>query len=108
MNAYASVLERLAERTGAPPRGPDGRRMARCPALVPGTDSRAWQVYAETHEVRGRTGARFVLLVQRCPRCGCTHIHTARLSFTSGVRTAPCGAPYVVHAAALLEGGGRA
>ncbi|MDP9395147.1 MAG: hypothetical protein M3Q27_13280, partial [Actinomycetota bacterium] len=32
MSAYAGVLERLAERTGAPPRGPDGQRMARCPA----------------------------------------------------------------------------
>ncbi len=32
VSAYAGVLERLAERTGAPPRGPDGQRMARCPA----------------------------------------------------------------------------
>ncbi len=31
-------------------------------SVVPDSDSRVWQVYAETHEVTGRTGARFVLL----------------------------------------------
>ncbi len=74
-------------------------------SLVPDSDSRVWQIYAETHEVRGRTGARFVLLVRQCPRCGCTHIHTARLSFTSGIRSAACGARYVIHADTSATGG---
>ncbi len=83
------------------------RAAATALSVVPDTDNRVWQVHAETHEVTGRTGPRLVLLAPRCHRCGRTHVHTARVSFTSGIRTAPCGARYVVHAA-HLEGGGRA
>ncbi len=64
-----------------------------------------WQVYAIAYRVAGRSGERLALIAAMCPRCGRTHVHTARVSFTSGIRTAPCGARYVVHVDTSIAGG---
>ncbi len=69
----------------------------------PSRSTVVWHVHAQTFRVLGRTRDRFALVVLNCPRCSRAHEHCAPPEFISGMRTAPCGVRYVVHA---LEGGG--
>lgn len=55
-------------------------------------------VYADTSIVTSRSGKTSQLLVVRCPFCGpdVAHQHRAKVTFDFGLRTSPCGSPYVV------------
>jgi hypothetical protein len=57
-------------------------------------------VFAHTYSTAARSGrVSLCMVVVRCPGgCGYSHRFIARQSFTTGVRTAPCGARFVLHA----------
>lgn len=55
------------------------------------TSPSTWQVPVTAYEVVGCRGRRrLVLLVEQCPYCRRSHLHSARIDFVSGTRTAAC------------------
>lgn len=58
--------------------------------------TRHWHVHPAAFLVAGRTRDRLVLIVAICPRCRKSHTHAAPPDFAAGMRTAACGARYVV------------
>lgn len=68
--------------------------------MVPRTDDRTLQVWAQVFYVVGTRGRLRCVLLVRCGFCRAMHQHTAKADFINGQRKASCGqGRYLVHAA---------
>lgn len=59
-------------------------------------------VHAARFDVIARSQNRRLILIVVCPFCRDRHTHTAPVDFSSGIRTAACGARYVLQTARTL------
>lgn len=72
------------------------------PRVTPQPDRHTLATSYTVVSTRGRHG--IVLIVSRCPFCGCAHVHRAKGDFLVGRRQAACRAGHYVLHAVVREG----